>query len=223
MRNSFGNRSSFVTAADVARVRASTSARKAMWTPEELEASQPRLMLAQPSWKVTASHNPAAAPGALTFTTWNTAAPQQPGMWFQVELPAAVQLTEIQFESPGPGGRGGGRGAAAAAAAAAQGAPNAGAAAPGAAAAQAPAAAPAPPPAFTPPPPASPRGYKVEVSMDGASWGTPVAEGEGRGPGDGDHVRAGACKVRADHADGHRRAADALVDSEAQTLRGSVE
>ena len=148
VRNSFGNRGSFVTAADVARVRAATSARKTMWTPEDLEASQPRLMLAQPSWKMTASHNPEAAPGAVTFTTWNTAAPQQPGMWFQVELPAAVQLTEIQFESPGQGGRGGGgRGAAAAA----------------------------------PPPPASPRGYKVEVSMDGTSWGTPVAEGEGKG------------------------------------------
>ena len=53
--------------------------------------------------------------GALTFTTWNTGAPQQPGMWFQVELPEAVRLTEIQFESPG-GGRGGGGGGAAAAA-----------------------------------------------------------------------------------------------------------
>jgi hypothetical protein len=110
VRNSFGNRASFVTAADVARVRAATAARKTMWTPEELEASQPRLLLAQPAWKVTASHNPSAAPGALTFTTWNTQAPQQPGMWFQVELPEAVRLTEIQFESPGPGGRGGGGG-----------------------------------------------------------------------------------------------------------------
>ena len=169
VRNSFGNRSAFVTAADVARVRASTSARKTMWTPEELEASQPRLILAQPSWKVTASHNATAAPGALTFTTWNTAAPQQPGMWFQVELPAAVQLTEIQFESPAQGGRGGGGGRAAAAAQAQAAAPGAGAPAPAA------------PPAFTPPPPASPRQFKVEVSMDGTSWGTPVAQGEGRG------------------------------------------
>ena len=48
-------------AADVARVRAATAARKAMWTPEELEASLPKLLLAQPTWKVTASHNAAAA------------------------------------------------------------------------------------------------------------------------------------------------------------------
>ena len=41
VRNSFGNRAAFVTAADVARVRASTAARKTMWTPEELEAHGP--------------------------------------------------------------------------------------------------------------------------------------------------------------------------------------
>jgi hypothetical protein len=110
VRNSFGNRSPFITAEDVARVRAATTARKTMWTPEELESSVPRMLLAQPAWKVTASHNAAAAPGALTFTTWNSAAPQQPGMWFQVELPEAVRLAEIQFESPAPGGRGGGGG-----------------------------------------------------------------------------------------------------------------
>jgi len=89
-------------------------------------------------------------------------------MWFQVELPEAVRLTEIQFESPGQGGRGGGGGRG-------RGAVPPGEAAPGAAA-----PAPAAPPAFTPPPPASPRQFKVEVSMDGTAWGTPVAEGEGK-------------------------------------------
>jgi mono/diheme cytochrome c family protein/glucose/arabinose dehydrogenase len=168
VRNSFGNRAPFITAADVARVRASTAARKTLWTPEELDASVPRVLVAQPTWKVTASHNAEAAPGALTFTTWNTAAPQQPGMWFQVELPDAVRLAEIQFESPA--GRGaGGRGRANAPAAAAP------AGAPGAAAPQA--AAP-PPTVFEQPPAAYPRGHKVEVSMDGTSW-TTVAEGPG--------------------------------------------
>jgi len=166
VRNSFGNRSAFVTTADVARVRAAASARKTMWTVEELEASQPRLMLAQPSWKLTASHNANAVAGALTYTTWSTAAPQAPGMWFQVELPEAVRLTEMQFDSPGPGGRGGGGGGRGRGAA-----PDA---APGAAAAP-------PPQAFTPPAPASPRRYKVEVSTDGATWSAPVAEGEGTG------------------------------------------
>ena len=171
VRNSFGNRGPFITAEDVSRVRSATIARKTMWTPEELESSVPRMLLAQPAWKVTASHNAAAAPGALTFTTWNTAAPQQPGMWFQVELPEAVRLAEIQFESPAPGGRGGGggRGRGAAPPAAVQAGP----AGPGAQPT---------PPAFTPPPAAYPRGYKVEVSMDGTTWSAPVAEGEGAGP-----------------------------------------
>jgi mono/diheme cytochrome c family protein len=192
VRNSFGNRAAFISAAEVARVRASTAARKTLWTPEELEATVPRVMVAQPTWKVTASHNAQAAGAALTFTTWTTGAPQQPGMWLQVELPEAVRLTEIQFESPGAG-RGGGGGGRAAAPAAAPGAnapagppagvagnvpPAATQAAGAAPQAAAPAAA---PPALPPPPAATPRSYKVEVSMDGTNWGTPVAQGEGKG------------------------------------------
>ena len=201
VRNSFGNRAPFISPDDVARVRAAAAARKSMWTAEELTASVPRMMLAGPSWKVTASHNAAAAPGALTFTTWNSGAPQEPGMWLQIELPEAARLTEIQFESPGQGGRGGGRGRGGAAAAAggrgamppgeapppespAPGAPAqaspqpapAGTATPGPAAAAA-----AAPPAFTPPPAAYPRAYTVEVSTDGTAW-TQVAQGEGTGP-----------------------------------------
>ena len=54
---------SFVTAADVARcVRRPPRARRC-GRPEELEASVPRLMVAQPTWKVTASHNAQAAGG----------------------------------------------------------------------------------------------------------------------------------------------------------------
>ena len=48
VRNSFGNSGLVRHAADVARVRAATDARKTMWTPEELEASVPQLLLAQP-------------------------------------------------------------------------------------------------------------------------------------------------------------------------------
>ena len=194
VRNSFGNRGSFIGSDDVAKVRAATGARKAMWTPEELEASVPRMLLAQPSWKVTSSHNANAAAGALTFTSWNSGTPQQPGMWFQVELPQAVRLAEVQFDSPGGRGGGGGRGrgnpaaapggargtAAPAGDAAAGGQPTSPiAAAPAnATAAQPP---PGPPPAF-PAPAAStyPRGYKVEVSIDGSGW-TAVKEGKGSG------------------------------------------
>ena len=154
LRMNFGNAASFVTPSDVARVRAAVD-RKTPWTQGELEASLPVALLPQATWKVTASHNAQVAAGGLNFQGWSTAAPQEPGMWFQIELPAAATLTEVQFTSTFqaagrgavPGARGGddGRGA--------------------------------------PPPPVGtfPRGYRVQLSMDGSTWGTPVAEGQGSG------------------------------------------
>ena len=151
VRDSFGNTGGFVTPADVARVRAANAGRKTLWTLPELTASLPAALFTD-GWKLTASHNPEAAPGAITLTTWNSGG-QQAGMWFQVELPKPEAVTEIQFQSPAPGGRGG----------------------PGASAALASGGAPAGgPPGF-------PRGYKVEVSTDGTSW-KPVAEGNRQRP-----------------------------------------
>ncbi len=111
IRNSFGHSAGFVTAADVARVRAATASRKTPWTVAEIEAALPRMLDAQPSWRATASHNTADAPRALTLAGWTSGAPQQAGMWFQVELPAPLRLAEIQFDSASTGRRGGGGGA----------------------------------------------------------------------------------------------------------------
>ena len=113
MRRSFGNTGGFVTAADVARVRTATAGRTSMWTVPELIASLPAAVFTD-GWKVSASHHADAANDALTLTTWNAGAPQQAGMWFQVELPKAQAITEIQFESPAPGGRAGAPGTGAA-------------------------------------------------------------------------------------------------------------
>jgi mono/diheme cytochrome c family protein len=180
VRNSFGNRGSFITSADVARVRAGSSGRTTTWKIDELVASLPSALAPQPEWKATASHNAAAAANAFTFLTWNTGTPQQQGMWYQVELPNAVRLTEIQFESTAAGGRGGGGGRGAAA----RGQAPPGAPAPGAAPPAEPPAG-GPPPGFgAPPAPAMlgyPRGYTVTVSMDGTTWSAPVATGEGAG------------------------------------------
>jgi len=187
VRNSFGNTASFVTPADVARARAATSTRKTPWTFTELEGSLPRLLPADPSWKATASHNTERAGSGLTLAAWTTAAPQEPGMWFQVELPQPATVAEIQFDAGAPGGRGiggggrggrggqrgqappAGRGAAPAGAAGTTPAP------PAAAAAQPPAGRGTPPPVFG----SFPLGYRVQVSMDGKSWSAPVAEGKG--------------------------------------------
>jgi len=154
VRNSFGNGGTFVTSDDVARVRSATGDRKTPWTVGELDASLPRLVVPDASWKVTASHDSRPAPqanaeggynfignaaGALSFLGWTTGVPQQAGMWVQIELPAPLTLTEIQFTSSLVGG---GRSGST--------------------------------PAW-----AFPRGYQVQISTDGSTWSAPIAEGEG--------------------------------------------
>jgi len=168
IRNELGNSASFISPADVARVRAATANRKAMWTYPELEASLPRLLPSDPTWKATASHNAERAASGLTLAAWTTGVPQEPGMWFQVEMPTAAAISEIQFESGPPGGRsaaGRGAGRGAARGAGAPGGPPAGRGGRGGA------------PVFG----TYPLAYQVQVSMDGTSWGKPVAEGTGTG------------------------------------------
>jgi hypothetical protein len=103
-----------------------------------------------------------------------------------VELPQPAMVTEVQFDAgaPGGGGRGrGGRGAGPAGAAGAAGAAGGRGAAPAPAA-----AAPAPPQRGAGPGGGRggasafgsfPIAYKVQLSMDGKTWGAPVAEGTG--------------------------------------------
>jgi mono/diheme cytochrome c family protein/glucose/arabinose dehydrogenase len=119
VRNSFGNSGTFATPQDVARVRAATGDRKTPWTVPELDSSLPRALVPDASWKVTASHDGRPAPqanaaggynfignaaGALNFLGWTTGEPQKAGMWFQIELPASLVLTEIQFTASTVGG-----------------------------------------------------------------------------------------------------------------------
>jgi mono/diheme cytochrome c family protein/glucose/arabinose dehydrogenase len=185
VRNSFGNRAAPIFAADVARVRANSAARKTPWPVPELESTLPKLIVRDPSWKATASHNPAIAANGFGIQPWTSGDPQKAGMWYQVELPQATQVTEVQFESgivapenistvPGAPvrtavGGGGRRGAGPGR----QGGPGG---APGAA----PDAPPAPAPPAAPPKSGYPRAYKLEVSTDGTTWKT-VAEGKGNG------------------------------------------
>jgi mono/diheme cytochrome c family protein len=188
VRTSLGNNASMISPADVARARASAPNRNRPWTVTELEASLPVLLQPQPAWKATASHNPDAAANALATGTWSTGAPQQAGMWFQVELPAATSITEIQFDSAAtPAGGRGGRGAAPGPPATAGTPAPAGAAPARAAGTGSPAGARAAGPGqfggragFTMLS-GFPRAYTVQVSSDGSSWSAPVAEGQGAG------------------------------------------
>ncbi|ODS56060.1 MAG: hypothetical protein ABS36_06420 [Acidobacteria bacterium SCN 69-37] len=99
VRNDFGNSASLVTPADVARVRAATKARTSVWTSDELLASLPQQVVSDPSWKFAASHNPGIAPYALGIQPWTTGLRQAPGMWWQVEFPSVITVSEIEFES----------------------------------------------------------------------------------------------------------------------------
>jgi mono/diheme cytochrome c family protein len=185
VRTSFGNSGGLVTSTDVKRVRTATTSRKLPWSVAELEASLPKVLLPDPTWKLSSSHNTTGVAGALTLASWSSQAPQAPGMWFQVELPKAETLTEVQFDSTAGGGRGGrggaGRGAAQTTNAAATGAPAAAAPAGEAPAPQAGGRAAGPGgPGGAPPNPGYPRGYKLETSMNGTTW-TMAAEGPGSG------------------------------------------
>ena len=70
-----------------------------MWTYPELEVTLPRLLPVDPTWKATASHNAERAASGLTLAAWTTGTPQAPDMWFQVELPQAAMVTEVQFDA----------------------------------------------------------------------------------------------------------------------------
>jgi putative membrane-bound dehydrogenase-like protein len=99
VRNGFGNSASMVTAADVARVRASVKNRTSMWNPDELLASLPQQIVSDASWKFSASHNPGIAQYAIGIQPWTSGARQSPGTWWQVELPQVTAVSEIAFES----------------------------------------------------------------------------------------------------------------------------
>ena len=169
-----GNAAPFIEASDVARVRTAAGRQPRPMTVEQILTSLPVLLQAQPAWKVTASHNPAAAANALTLAGWNSAESQKPGMYVQVELPEPAMIAEVQFTAAG-GGRLGGGGASTSA----QFQP-AGRAAGGAGAAAAPAPAGGGRATIAPGPPVLgiPRQYQVQVSLDGQRW-TPVATGAG--------------------------------------------
>ncbi|MEP6592894.1 MAG: c-type cytochrome, partial [Acidobacteriota bacterium] len=116
IRNSFGHAAGSVSTTQVAAVR-KTTVRKTPWTLAELLPMVPAPLTNQADWKLTASHNPAAAANATATVPgarWDSGAPQQPGMWLQIELPQTVSVAEVDVSTVAstPGARGrGGRGA----------------------------------------------------------------------------------------------------------------
>jgi hypothetical protein len=95
-------------------VRAATGDRTMPWTYESLQATLPRPLIPDATWRVTASHHAPPTPspnaaggfsmppdpmGALNYLGWTSGVPQETGMWFQVELPQPMTVAEVQFTS----------------------------------------------------------------------------------------------------------------------------
>jgi hypothetical protein len=108
VRNSFGNAAPFVTPERVAAVR-KANPRTSMWSYADLVSSTPLPLVNQAQWKATASHNADAAANGINgqgTTRWESGVPQEPGMWFQIELPQPANVAEILVDTLA-GGRGG--------------------------------------------------------------------------------------------------------------------
>ena len=154
VRNSFGNAGTVVDAGrGRARARRHRRPQDAVDGRRSSNASLPRALVPDATWKITASHDARPAPqanaeggynfvgnaaGALNFLGWTTGVPQQPGMWLQVELPAPVMLVgdPVHLVDHGRARRRAGV-------------------------------------------IDVPARYQVQVSADGKTWSAPVAEGEG--------------------------------------------
>jgi mono/diheme cytochrome c family protein len=118
IRTSFGNQSTHILPEDVAQVRAATFGRNRPWTHAELDAVVPVELIPDISWTATASHSTrmvvgatSSPAGAFNYEGWSTGQPQQPGMWFMVQMPAPTVVSELEFTSPAQGGGRGGGGA----------------------------------------------------------------------------------------------------------------
>ncbi len=109
VRNSFGNSAFLVSPADVAAVRKAT-ARTTPWTLAELAATTPMPLTNQSEWKATASHSGESAANGINGsgeTRWATSVRQEPGMWYQIELPQPATIAEVIVDASASGGFGG--------------------------------------------------------------------------------------------------------------------
>lgn len=110
IRKNLSNEASGVTADQVARVRAATASQAGPYTFEGLLASVPQPLKPTPAWKLQASHSGPVVIGgsadphaAFNHEGWTTGVGQQPGMWYQIDFPEEVSLSEIGFNAPNNG------------------------------------------------------------------------------------------------------------------------
>jgi mono/diheme cytochrome c family protein len=103
IRNGLSNDASLITPQQVAAIRAKTANQDKMYQFAELQRDSPYEILAK-DLKVTASHvfstrigGNVTAAAAFTYEGWSSGGKQEKDMWFQVEFPKEVKLSELQF------------------------------------------------------------------------------------------------------------------------------
>jgi mono/diheme cytochrome c family protein len=107
VRSSLSNDAGFITPEQVAQIRKKTADQKVMYKYDNLVKLVPHEFSPQPDWKVTASHTNSTRIGgnvsplsAFTYEGWSTGIHQEKGMWYQIEFPKELTLTEVHFNTP---------------------------------------------------------------------------------------------------------------------------
>ncbi len=102
IRNSYGHSLGFISADEVAQVRAANESRTTPWTEEELLASVPQTLPGKTKWKLSASHGSQdldkCVDGKLS-TRWTTGKSMTNGMWLQVELPEPALVSGLKLNA----------------------------------------------------------------------------------------------------------------------------
>lgn len=104
VRNNFGNRASFVSAADVRRLRNRHATRTEPWTEQELSATLPWPLTDTTGWKLAASVANKACSAAIDGrreTRWDTGSSQRPGQWFLIKFPAKRRISGLILDAAG--------------------------------------------------------------------------------------------------------------------------
>jgi len=106
IRTNLSNDATMITAEDVAQVRSKTKNREGAYKYEELMHSVPQILFPQEEWKITASHSVptriggrASSASAFNFEGWSTGGNQKKGMWFQIEFPGQMNISELHFNA----------------------------------------------------------------------------------------------------------------------------
>jgi mono/diheme cytochrome c family protein len=106
IRNGLSNDASFVTAQQVAAIREKTAKQTSMYKYEALMKVVPQEFPADAAWKFTASNTVSTRVGgnasprsATNYEGWSTGITQAKDMWYQIEFPQSINLSEFHFTS----------------------------------------------------------------------------------------------------------------------------